>query len=179
MHKCEDIRWSPCDECGGEGEVDGDPIYNPYPTCPDCNGSGLRFPGLSEECSRLTAKLDDWCDGPYEKKPSVRVFPGEPLKAQAKCLTCGRIASRRHRTYDFDAPHSEECRCQGRGRLPVDTLEAWLDAAESLRGGWAMSKSEKGYYFDYGNIGPAPTEVAVVQWAICKLTGQHTEEADG
>ena len=74
--------------------------------------------------------------------------------------------------------HPPGCFCQGRGRVPVDTLEAWLDAAESLHGGWEMTKTKKGYYFDYGSIGPAPTHLAVIQQAMCFASEQHPEEAD-
>ena len=176
-HECAEVRWRSCSVCGGDGEV----FLNTdiFEKCELCQETGLRFPGLSEECWK-NARKDDWCNGPYEKKPSLRVYPGERLRAQSKCLTCGQSYSRRQRTYAKDAPHLPECRCQGRGRLPVDTLEAWLKAVETMGDRWELARHKDGYYFDFGNVGPSPTPIAAIQQAICTALGAHSaiEEAD-
>lgn len=149
--------------------------------------TGLKFPMLSRECQIYGAVLDDWCNGPYERKPSLRGhFTSDHRIVMDKCLTCGQRKSRRHRTYNFSAPHLLECRCQGRGRVPVDTFEAWLAAADTL-GAWAMENKENGQHWflsDYYNqdgelcATTAPTVLAAVQEALCKVTGQHWEETN-
>ena len=71
--------------------------------------------------------------------------------------------------------------CQGRGRVPVDTLEVWIDAAEIL-GLWEMSKEYNGYYFhillpeEFYSIEQVPTRLAAVQQALCRALGIHPAE---
>lgn len=156
-HKCEDIRWLERSE-------------------------GIQFSGLSTTC--FGDKRDDWCDGPYEIV--VRHIIGTPFKEKV-CQTCGRSVKRRHRgKYIWNAPHSKECRCQGRGRVRVNTLEAWLDAADTL-GGWALENfmTETAYKMEFFSmppehannpVGRAPTYLQAIQQAICKALNQHPEE---
>lgn len=85
---------------------------------------------------------------------------------------------------------SEECltwRCRRsdcRGRVPVDSLEVWLDAAETF-GGWEFVRfgSRNGYFFAVGMFPNMPkswgaARLEAIQGAICKAVGAHEEEGD-
>lgn len=108
---CPDIRWMKCPDCNCD-RCD----------CQTCEGTGLKFPGLSQDCWRR--KVASWCDGPYENTGN-RYRP-------KRCAACGGVYQRRHKDYSARSHSKEECPCQGRGRVPVDTLEAWLDAVRSF-----------------------------------------------
>ena len=123
-HECQEVRWLWCRKCDG-GVLE----YGTHEDiCKDCDGTGLRFPMLSQENRGIDRK-------------------------------------------------------RGRGRVPVDTLETWLSAAEML-GKWEMSKEENGYYahiqmpMDFCSAEKIPTILAAVQQALCKATEQHQEEAN-
>ena len=46
----EQLAWLPCLNCDGRGQMHFNGKLLPDPECPDCQGAGLRFPELTEEC---------------------------------------------------------------------------------------------------------------------------------
>ena len=148
-HDCtEAVAWLPCPhECQKLGNrCIGD--SNELEPCTRCQGTGLRFPGLSEECKN------------YWHRQDAAVFALIPFAAECPA-------------------------CQGRGRIPVDSLEAWLDAAESI-GRWDFWHEAKGYHFSIEyrliddepplegvDVGPKPTPLAAISEALCHVTQSH------
>ena len=139
-HDCaQAVTWLECLKCDG-GVLE---YGTRQETCQDCEGTGLRFPGLSEECYRRHS----WDYGP-------------------------------------DIKHPKECRCQGRGRMPIDSLKAWLDAA--FDEGWTEtgfikrregqhSASLQGYRRDIV-VGYGSTRLEAITEALCRAIPLHLEE---
>ena len=145
-HDCADaVRRQGCPKLqpGPEGIDHSIQAPTPSQECQVCEGTGLRFPGLSRECNYGA---------------------------------------------DIGAPHPpRNCfKCQGRGRVPVDSLEAWLDAAfiadyaeqrfmsRRLK---QHSASLQGYNTDE-IVGYGDTRLAAVAEALCKAIGAHPEAGD-
>ncbi len=135
VHACADVRWLPCSHI--DNQNDG--------TCTWCYPSGLRFPGLSFNCSNSGSTICSVSLGLVD-------------------VACER--------------------CQGRGRVAVDSLEAWLDAAEAL-GKWEMALERDGYaaHINPFNNSRSAEGLATCREAItevvCKATKNHPEKEAG
>ena len=140
-HDCaEEVTWLPCPvtECLNGVTSSGDSKASTSHQCETCQGTGLRFPGLSKECST----------NPYHRQ-------GRGIE--------------------------HLCDCQGRGRVPVDSLEAWLHAADTL-GGWELNHyaTLPGYKFlmhSFFNLplGEGDAPLAAISEALCQATKCRTE----
>ena len=140
-HDCaEEVTWLPCPvtECLNGVISSGDSKASTNHQCETCQGTGLRFPGLSRKC-------------PFTTEKGVH-------------------------------PETDDCFvCQGRGRGKVDTLEAWLHAADTL-GGWELNHyaTLPGYKFlmhSFFNLplGEGDAPLAAISEALCQATKCRTE----
>jgi len=86
---------------------------------------------------------------------------------------------------DVGVYYHDNC-CQGRGRVAMDTLEAWLDAADTF-GGWALQRFYTQSYIAMqffsmppeqhpdDPTGRASTRLEAIQEAICRAMRNHVE----
>ena len=144
-HECQDIRWLPCpdpsfEDLGVEEDV-----------CRICNDTGLRFRGLSRECSS-----PEWANS-TDSSHSPSNHPGW-------------------------------CKCQGTGHVAVDSLEALLEAVESIGELWDAKtvRDGRGLTYEFGVLPPVDkgdltdgdggTFKEAIFQVLCRYVGQHVRE---
>ena len=149
-HDCSDVRWTPC--------IRAHATLENASGCMDCDGTRLKFRGLSQECPCKKRNIMTLCAGCFNP-----------------------VGEKRNGCYS-------SCLCQCRGRAPLGSLyelEAWLDAADTLDE-WDMEarkgdKRMRHFFTLFTSPGmhraEGATRVEAIAMAVCKATGSHEEES--